>query len=321
MKIAGSPAACAADSPVRRANTCDCRHDHAALLGPGQAQTAALAAELPPARIGRQRPAPLRPCPSRSASSGARLRRSSRRRRPRSPDDPSSACSRRPPPSPTRCCAHRPSAADEVIAGKLDDHFPLVVWQTGSGTQTNMNANEVIANRAIELPAASSAARSPVHPNDDVNMASPPTTPSPRDAHRRREQEVNERLLPHMRALRDASRQEAAAFATSSRSAAPTCMDATPLTLGQEFSGYVAQLDQADRGASSRRCPASTSSPSAAPPSAPASTPTPLRRAVRHRSPTLTGLPFVTAPNKFAALAGHDALVGLHGALKTLAVR
>src|SRR5712692_1729289 len=135
-------------------------------------------------------------------------------------------------------------AADEVIAGKLDDHFPLVVWQTGSGTQTNMNANEVISNRAIELTGGTMGSKKPIHPNDDVNLSQSSNDTFPTAMHVAAAEELGQRLVPALGHLRKALAAKADAFADIVKIGRTHLMDAVPLTLGQEFSGYVAQVDQ-----------------------------------------------------------------------------
>src|SRR5260370_25408531 len=135
-------------------------------------------------------------------------------------------------------------AADEVIEGKLDDHFPLSVWQTGSGTQTNMNANEVISNRAIELAGGEMGSKKPIHPNDDVNMSQSSNDTFPTAMHIAAAQEIGQRLIPALAALRKALAEKAEEFNDIVKIGRTHLMDAVPLTLGQEFSGYVAQIDQ-----------------------------------------------------------------------------
>src|SRR5207245_7472382 len=134
-------------------------------------------------------------------------------------------------------------AADEVIAGKLDDHFPLRIWQTGSGTQTNMNANEVISNRAIELAGGKLGSKKPIHPNDDVNMSQSSNDTFPTAMHVAAAEEIVNVLMPAVQKLRDALHAKAEEFASIIKIGRTHLMDAVPLTLGQEFSGYVAQLD------------------------------------------------------------------------------
>jgi len=210
-------------------------------------------------------------------------------------------------------------AADDVIAGKLDEHFPLRVWQTGSGTQTNMNANEVISNRAIELAGGVLGSKKPIHPNDDVNRGQSSNDTFPTAMHIAAAEQVVHHLLPHVTALRDVLADKASDFADIIKIGRTHLQDATPLTLGQEFSGYVQQLDyslaavahalphvyQLALGGTAVGTGLNTHVDYAV-------------TSARHIA-ILTGLPFITAPNKFAALAGHEALVGLHGALKTLA--
>ncbi|WP_437647106.1 class II fumarate hydratase [Sorangium sp. So ce362] len=216
-------------------------------------------------------------------------------------------------------CGLIAAAADEVIEGKLDDHFPLVVWQTGSGTQTNMNVNEVIGNRAIELSGGVMGSKSPVHPNDDVNRSQSSNDVFPTAMHVVAALQIERRLLPEVRRLRDTLAQKSAAFAEIVKIGRTHLQDATPLTLGQEFSGYVAQLD-AGVAAIERALPplhelalggTAVGTGLNAHPEFPAR--------VAAKIAELTGAPFVTAPNKFQALASHDALVAAHGALKTLA--
>ncbi|HTG46595.1 MAG TPA: class II fumarate hydratase [Actinomycetota bacterium] len=211
------------------------------------------------------------------------------------------------------------TAADEVIAGTLDDHFPLYVWQTGSGTQTNMNANEVIANRAIELAGGQLGSKTPVHPNDHVNRSQSSNDTFPTAMHVAGATVIVQRLLPSVRALRDALDARAREFADVVKIGRTHLQDAVPLTLGQEFSGYVAQLD-ADLGRIDAALPGLFELPIGgtavgtglnAPPG--------FGAACAARIAELTGMPFVPAPNAFAALAAHDAIVFMSGALATLA--
>ena len=215
--------------------------------------------------------------------------------------------------------AHLHAAADEVIAGHLDDHFPLRVWQTGSGTQTNMNANEVIANRATALAGGTLGDKTWVHPNDDVNMSQSSNDTFPTAMHVAAVEELTHRLIPSVTALRDVLALKATEFAGIVKIGRTHLMDAVPLTLGQEFGGYVAQLDLS-LAAVKATLPllyelalggtAVGTGLNAHPEFA-------ARSAAKIAA--LTGLPFVTAPNKFAALAGHEALAFASGALKTLA--
>ncbi len=211
-------------------------------------------------------------------------------------------------------------AAEEVIEGKLDDHFPLYVWQTGSGTQSNMNANEVISNRAIELAGAEMGSKKPIHPNDDVNMSQSSNDTFPTAMHIAAAQAVVERLLPSVRALRDALHARAEEFEDIVKIGRTHLQDAVPLTLGQEFSGYVAQLDD-DLSRIEETLPglfqlAVGGTAVGTGLNAPAG----FGEAAAAKIAELTGLPFTSAPNKFAALAAHDAMVHAHSALKTLAV-
>ena len=211
-------------------------------------------------------------------------------------------------------------AARQVADGTLDDQFPLRVWQTGSGTQTNMNANEVIANRAIELAGGELGSKSPVHPNDDVNMSQSSNDTFPTAMHIAAARQLNEELLPSVRALRDALAVKADAFAGIVKIGRTHLMDAVPLTLGQEFSGYVSQL-----GSDLARIEGSLPDlyelalGGTAVGTGLNTLPGFATRATRYIA-ELTGLPFVSAPNKFAALAAHDALVHASSTLRTLAV-
>jgi fumarate hydratase class II len=210
-------------------------------------------------------------------------------------------------------------AADEVIAGKLDDHFPLSVWQTGSGTQSNMNVNEVISNRAIELAGGQMGSKKPVHPNDDVNMSQSSNDTFPTAMHIAAAEEVRSRLIPAVAELRDALRAKAEQFADIVKIGRTHLMDAVPLTLGQEFSGYVAQLDhdlqyiQGSLPGLYRLALGGTAVGTGL------NTHPEFAERAAKKIAELTGLPFVSAPNKFAALAAHDEFVMASGALKTLA--
>jgi fumarate hydratase, class II len=210
-------------------------------------------------------------------------------------------------------------AADEVTSGKLDDHFPLFVWQTGSGTQTNMNVNEVISNRAIELAGGTLGSKSPIHPNDHVNRSQSSNDTFPTAMHIAAGEEVVRRLLPSIDQLRATLDRKARAFRDVVKIGRTHLQDATPLTLGQEISGWVAQIDLA-RAAIEAAQPAvyqlaiggtAVGTGLNAPPE--------FGERTAQQIAKLTALPFTSAPNKFAALAGHEALVALHGALKTLA--
>jgi len=210
-------------------------------------------------------------------------------------------------------------AADEVIEGKLDDHFPLFVWQTGSGTQTNMNANEVISNRAIEMAGGAKGSKKPVHPNDHVNRGQSSNDTFPTAMHIAAAEQVVHHLQPAVARLRttlDAKARETADVVKVGRT---HLQDATPLTLGQEISGWVAQLDLASRAVEAA-LPAvyELALGGTAVGTGLNTHPEYAERSAR-RIAELTGLPFRSASNKFAALAGHEPLVFLHGALKTLA--
>ncbi len=210
-------------------------------------------------------------------------------------------------------------AAEEVAAGALDDHFPLYVWQTGSGTQTNMNANEVIANRAIELAGGVLGSKTPVHPNDHVNMSQSSNDTFPTAMHIAAAEEIVRRLLPSITALRDALAAKAGEFSGIIKVGRTHLMDAVPLTLGQEFSGYVAQLDQdleRIRGALPGLHELAIGGTAVG---TGLNTHPEFAARVAARIAQLTGLPFVPAPNPFAALAAHDAIVMMSGALRTLA--
>jgi len=211
------------------------------------------------------------------------------------------------------------AAAQEIIDGKLDDNFPLVVWQTGSGTQTNMNVNEVIANRANELLGGKRGAKEPVHPNDHVNMSQSSNDSFPTAMHIAAAHEISARLIPALRHLHAALSDKEKAFAAIVKIGRTHTQDATPLTLGQEFSGYAAQVKS-----SIRRVEAGLKElyPLAQGGTA-VGTGLNAKRAFAKlfasKVAAITALPFVSAPNKFEALASHGALVFAHGALNALA--
>src|SRR6266478_1517008 len=210
-------------------------------------------------------------------------------------------------------------AAEEVASGKLDAEFPLSVWQTGSGTQTNMNANEVIANRAIELAGGKLGSKDPIHPNDHVNMSQSSNDTFPTAMHVAAALELTRRLMPSVRALRDALAGKASEFDDIVKIGRTHLQDAVPLTLGQEFSGYVAQLDaglaRIDATLPGLLALAIGGTAVGTGLNAPAG----FGEAVAAKLAELTGLPFTSAANKFAALAAHDDLVMASGALRTLA--
>jgi fumarate hydratase class II len=210
-------------------------------------------------------------------------------------------------------------AASEVIKGALDDNFPLHVWQTGSGTQTNMNANEVISNRAIELAGGVMGSKQPIHPNDHVNMSQSSNDTFPTAMHIAAVEEIVNRLVPSVRALRDALHEKELAFAEVTKIGRTHLMDAVPLTLGQEFSGYVAQLDADVERIESTLPGLYELALGGTAVGTGLNTHSEFGDRVARAIADATGLPFVSAPNKFAALAAHDALVFTHGALRTLA--
>ncbi|MDC0749085.1 class II fumarate hydratase [Polyangium mundeleinium] len=211
------------------------------------------------------------------------------------------------------------AAADEVIAGQHDAHFPLSIWQTGSGTQTNMNANEVIANRAIETSGGVLGSKKPIHPNDHVNLGQSSNDVFPTAMHVAIASEITGTLLPKLATLRATLARKAEACAEVVKIGRTHLQDATPLTLGQEISGWVAQLDQA-KGMIERALPPlyELALGGTAVGTGLNTHPEFATRAVA-KIAALAGLPFVPAPNKFQALAGHEAIVFAHGALKTLA--
>ena len=211
-------------------------------------------------------------------------------------------------------------AAREVTDGTLDEHFPLHIWQTGSGTQTNMNANEVIANRAIELAGGELGSKSPVHPNDHVNMSQSSNDTFPTAMHIAAAEQFTGLLHPAVRALHKAFEKKAAAFSDVVKIGRTHLMDAVPLTLGQELSGYVAQLEaDIERVEASLPGLYELALGGTAVGTGLNTHPDFGARAAAHIA-ELTGLPFVSAANKFAALGSHDALVHASGALRTLAV-
>lgn len=210
-------------------------------------------------------------------------------------------------------------AADEVIAGDFDDQFPLVVWQTGSGTQTNMNMNEVLANRASELLGGGRGSDRKIHPNDEVNKGQSSNDVFPTAMHVAAVQELQHHLNPAISLLRETLAAKSQAFDSIVKIGRTHLQDATPMTLGQEFSGYVAQLDHGLRhveAAMAHVCELALGGTAVG--TGLNAHPEFAERVAAELS-RLTGLPFVTAPNKFEALASNDALVHAHGALKTLA--
>jgi fumarate hydratase class II len=212
------------------------------------------------------------------------------------------------------------SAAQEVIDGSLDAHFPLFVWQTGSGTQTNMNANEVISNRAIELAGGVMGTKTPVHPNDHVNRGQSSNDTFPTAMHIAAAEQVVRHLVPHVRTLRDTLDAKATAYDACVKIGRTHLQDATPLTLGQEISGWVAQLDLALNAIHLALPAVYELALGGTAVGTGLNTHPDFAVTAAKQIAAITGLPFSTAPNKFAALAGHEPLVHLHGAIKTLAV-
>lgn len=210
-------------------------------------------------------------------------------------------------------------AADEVIAGEHDAQFPLAVWQTGSGTQTNMNMNEVLANRASEILGGGRGAERKVHPNDDVNKGQSSNDVFPTAMHVAAVQELQQHLLPALSQLRETLAAKSQAFAHIVKIGRTHLQDATPLTLGQEFSGYIAQLDHGARHVTAALAHVSELALGGTAVGTGLNAHPEFAERVANELSRLTTLPFVTAPNKFEALASNDALVHAHGALKTLA--
>jgi fumarate hydratase class II len=210
-------------------------------------------------------------------------------------------------------------ASEAVIAGELDDHFPLVVWQTGSGTQSNMNANEVISNRAIELAGGTLGSKKPIHPNDDVNRSQSSNDVFPTVMHVAVALEVRERVLPAVEGLRASIETRSDEFREIVKVGRTHLMDATPLTLGQELSGWAAQIASCERRLTEVLDGVYELALGGTAVGTGLNTPPEWAERVAAKIAELTGVPFRTAPNKFAALAGHEALVALSGALRGLA--
>src|SRR5258707_517681 len=210
-------------------------------------------------------------------------------------------------------------AADEVIAGKIDEHFPLRIWQTGSGTQTNMNVNEVISNRAIQITRGEMGSKKPIHPNDDVNMSQSSNDTFPAAMHIAAATETSRRLLPAVKRLRDAIDAKAKEFRDIVKIGRTHLQDATPLTVGQEFSGWVSLLDRdGGRIAVAMDGLLDLAIGGTAVGTGLNAHPEFAERAAK-KIAELTGLPFRSHPNKFASLSAHDEIVFASGALKTLA--
>src|SRR5580698_2527872 len=211
------------------------------------------------------------------------------------------------------------AAAQEVIDGKLDDQFPLAVWQTGSGTQSNMNANEVISNRAIEMLGGVMGSKSPVHPNDHVNMSQSSNDTYPTAMHIAAAEEIVHRLIPALKVLHDALDAKAKDWADIIKIGRTHTQDATPLTLGQEFSGYVQQVANGIARVEMTLPMLMQLAQGGTAVGTGLNAPIGFADMVAEKIGQITGLPFTSAPNKFEALAAHDAMVFTHGALNTVA--
>lgn len=211
-------------------------------------------------------------------------------------------------------------AADEIISGKLDDHFPLVVWQTGSGTQTNMNVNEVISNRAIEILGGEMGSKKPVHPNDHVNMSQSSNDTFPTAMHVAAAVEIHQRLLPGLQLLHKALSEKAQKFQNIIKIGRTHLQDATPLTLGQEFSAYVQQVGYGIERIKATLPRLFDLAQGGTAVGTGLNTYEGFDRKIAEEISRLTSLPFKPAPNKFEGLATHDALVEVSGALNTIAV-
>ena len=212
------------------------------------------------------------------------------------------------------------SAADEVIAGKLDDHFPLVVWQTGSGTQTNMNVNEVIANRAIEMVGGTLGSKDPVHPNDHVNMGQSTNDTFPTAINIAAVESVVHQLLPNLQRLRDGLHAKAEAFSNIIKLGRTHLQDATPLSLGQEFSGYVSAVEHGCKRIENAMDSCYEMAMGGTAVGTGINSTEGFGEKTAAEISKLTDLPFRTAENKFEALGGQDSIVELSSALKTVAV-
>ncbi len=211
------------------------------------------------------------------------------------------------------------AAANEVVTGKLDDHFPLVVWQTGSGTQSNMNANEVVSNRAIEMLGGEMGSKTPVHPNDHCNMGQSSNDTFPTAMHIAVAMTARDVTLPGLRKLHAVLVAKSDAFKDIIKIGRTHTMDATPMTLGQEFGGYAFQVEQGIKRVEHALINIYPLAQGGTAVGTGLNTPKGWGETVAAHMAAITDLPFVTAPNKFEALAGHDALVEMSGALKTVA--
>jgi len=212
------------------------------------------------------------------------------------------------------------AAANEVVNGKLDDHFPLVVWQTGSGTQSNMNANEVVSNRSIEMLGGEMGSKTPVHPNDHCNMGQSSNDTFPTAMHIAVALTARDVTLPGLRKMHSMLMAKTQEFQDIIKIGRTHTMDATPLTLGQEFGGYTFQLEQGIARIENALINIYPLAQGGTAVGTGLNTPIGWGETVARHMADITGLPFVTAPNKFEALAAHDALVEMSGALKTVAV-
>ncbi|MCX7344691.1 MAG: class II fumarate hydratase, partial [Alphaproteobacteria bacterium] len=212
------------------------------------------------------------------------------------------------------------AAAQEVIDGKLHDHFPLAVWQTGSGTQSNMNANEVISNRAIEMLGGELGSKKPVHPNDHVNMSQSSNDTYPTAMHIACAEQVEHDLIPALRHLHKALDAKAKAWSHIIKIGRTHTQDATPLTLGQEFSGYAQQVANGIARIEQTMPMLMELAQGGTAVGTGLNAPVGFAELVADRIATITGMPFTSAPNKFEALAAHDAMVMSHGAINTAAV-
>ena len=212
------------------------------------------------------------------------------------------------------------AAANEVVNGKLDDHFPLVVWQTGSGTQSNMNANEVVSNRSIEMLGGEMGSKTPVHPNDHCNMGQSSNDTFPTAMHIAVAVTARDVTLPGLRKMHSMLMAKTQEFQDIIKIGRTHTMDATPLTLGQEFGGYAFQLEQGIARIENALINIYPLAQGGTAVGTGLNTPIGWAETVARHMADITGLPFVTAPNKFEALAAHDALVEMSGALKTVAV-
>jgi fumarate hydratase, class II len=208
---------------------------------------------------------------------------------------------------------------DELLSGKLDQQFDLVIWQTGSGTQTNMNVNEVIANRAIQKAGGKLGSKTPIHPNDDVNMSQSSNDVFPTAMHIATMSAVKKHLLPHLRLLARGFRHKSKQFHKIVKVGRTHLMDAAPLTLGQEFSGYASQIENSIRAIEDSLKPVSELALGGTAVGTGLNAPAQFGKKTAEVISKLTGFSFVTAPNKFAALAANDGLVEVSGALKVVA--